>query len=119
MSRSPIPIVRVTVWELRTMFNDGRYWERVQAGELYAKIIHEGTPTLESGQPPGTRTMMIEIRESENGPALAHCHGFIQPGWVIGASHRLDPKRIWKDGKVYRIKREDSEAESSTLSEEG
>jgi hypothetical protein len=103
MSQSPIPIVRVTEWELRKMFNDGRYWERVQSGELFYVTIHEGTPTPDKNQPPGTKTIMVAIRETLNGPDLAHAHGFIQPGWVIGAKGRLDPKRIWKDGKLYRI----------------
>ena len=87
------------------MFNEGQYWRRVQAGELFQKIIHKGTPDPQNNQPPGTMTVTIAIREgSEDGPTLAEVHGFIEPGWVIGASGKLDPKRIWKDGKVYRIR---------------
>lgn len=85
------------------MFNEGRYWERVQAGELVAVIIHEGTPMADKNQPPNTKTVTVAIRESKEGPDLAHAHGFFQPGGTIGASGLMDPKRIWKDGKLYRI----------------
>ena len=84
------------------MFNAGKYWERVQSGELNSVEIHVGTPDAASGQPLGTRSKTIEIRD-KTGAALAHAHGFIQPGWIIGASGKLDPKRIWKDGILYRI----------------
>ncbi len=85
------------------MFNEDRYWERVQSGELVAVPIHEGTPTPDKQQPPGTKTVTVAIRETLDGPDLAHAHGFIQPSGIIGASGLMDPKRIWKDGKVYRI----------------
>jgi hypothetical protein len=85
------------------MFNEGRYWERVQSGELVAIPIHEDTPMADKNQPAGTKTVTYAIRETENGPDLAHAHGFIQPGGTIGASGKIDPKRIWKDGSVYRI----------------
>ena len=84
------------------MFNSGMYWERVRSGELELVIIHQGTPDPESEQPPGTVTRMYSIRNSL-GEDLVHAHAFIQPGWVIGGGGRLDPKRIWKDGKLYRI----------------
>src|SRR3989442_13633575 len=82
------------------MFNKERYWERVQAGELVAVPIHTGTPSPESGQPPGTTTKTFAIRETANGPDLAHAHAFIRPDGTIGASGKPDPKRIWKDGKL-------------------
>jgi len=103
MSQNPIPIVRVSEWELRRIFNEERYWERVQSGELIAVAIHEGTPTPDKQQPLGTKTVTVAIRETVDGPDLAHAHGFIQPDGTIGASGLMDPKRIWKDGKVYRI----------------
>jgi hypothetical protein len=88
------------------MYNEGRYWPRVQAGELFCKIIHKGVPDHSSGQPPGTMTVMIAIREgSIDGRDLVHAHGFVESGWVIGASGKLDPKRIWKDGNLYRRKK--------------
>jgi hypothetical protein len=90
---------------MRAIFNEGLYWPRVQIGELDAVAIHWGTPDPESGQEPGTRTVMIAIRD-KTGADLVHAHGFIEPGWMIGASGKLDPKRIWKDGKLYRLKRE-------------
>src|SRR5258708_6968860 len=98
MSQSPFPIIRVTEWELRKIFNEERYWERVQSGELVAITIHEGSPTADKNQPPGTKTVTVAIRETAAGPDLAHAHGFIQPGGIIGASGLMDPKRIWKDG---------------------
>jgi hypothetical protein len=85
------------------MFNEGRYWERVREGELVAVEIHVGVPTPDKEQPPGTLTKTFAIRETHEGPDLAHAHAFIQPGWIIGASGRLDPKRIFRDGVLYRL----------------
>ena|SRR5579862_812892 len=103
MSQSPIPIVRVSEWELRKMFNEGRYWERVQSGDLVEVRLHEGTPTPDKKLPLGTKTVTVAIRETPSGPDLVHAHGFILPDGRIGASGLMDPKRIWKDGKVYRL----------------
>jgi hypothetical protein len=78
------------VWELRKIFNEGRYWERVHEGTLKAEIIHEGTPDAASEQPPGTVTRTYEIQDLD-GNALARAHAFIQPGWIIGGSGKVDP----------------------------
>ena len=87
------------------MFNAGRYWERVREGELVIVELYSGEPDPDKGQPPGTRTVTYAFRESKAGPDLAHAHAFIQPGWVIGASGKPDPKRIWKDGILYLLKK--------------
>ena len=73
------------------MFNEGRYWERVQAGELVVVPIHEGKPMPDKEQPSGTKTVTVSIRDHD-GSELAHAHGFIQPGGIIGASGLMDPK---------------------------
>src|ERR1700728_1498913 len=109
MPGPPFPIVRVSVSALRAMFNEGQYWEKVRSRELVAVVIHEGMPDPDSGQPSGTITRTYAIRDRD-GNDLVHAHAFIQPGWIIGASGRLDPKRIWKDGVLYRIKRDDPAA---------
>lgn len=46
------------------MFNDGQFWERVQAGELKAVLMEEGSARPEAQQPPGTRSQMISYRDS-------------------------------------------------------
>lgn len=92
------------------MFNEGGYWDKVRRGELIMVPIHEGVPTPDKEQPLGTRTMTYALRESKDGPDVARIHGFVQPGWVIGASGMWDPKRIFKDGILYRIVKEKDRA---------
>jgi hypothetical protein len=38
------------------------------------------------------------------GEELARAHRYIGPDGKIGASGKPDPKRVYKDGKLYRIK---------------
>ncbi len=46
--------------ELRRRFNDGRYWERVQAGDLRAVVLKEPHPSpRRSSQPYGTRSQIV------------------------------------------------------------
>jgi len=83
------------------MFNEGRYWERVQAGELIAVTLREGSPDPANQQPAGTKSVVYVIRTRE-GEDLVHAHAYVKPDGAIGASGRPDPKRIYKDGTVYR-----------------
>ncbi len=86
------------------MFNEDGYVERADAGELQAVVIHSGTPSPEVGLPPSSRSEMISYR-AENGEELARAHRYVLPDGSVGAGGKPDPKRIFKDGTLYRLEK--------------
>jgi hypothetical protein len=86
------------------MFNEGRFVERAEKGEIKAVLIHTGIPSPEVGLPLGSRSEMISYREI-NGLELARAHQYVLPDGGIGASGKPDPKRILKDGTLYRLEK--------------
>lgn len=73
-------------------------------GDLREEIIHSGNPSPEIGLPPGTETQMVSYFD-KNGEEAARAHRFVLPDGSIGASGKPDPKRLLKDGKLYRLER--------------
>jgi hypothetical protein len=57
--------------------------------------------------PLGTRSQMISYRDS-NDDEVARVHQYVKPNGAIGASGRPDPKRVLKDGILYRLHRKGS-----------
>lgn len=86
------------------MFNEGGYVERVRKGELTEVIVHSGIPNPVIGLPAGTKSQMISYRD-ENGEEVARAHRFLKPDGTIGASGLADPKRIFKNGTLYRLEK--------------
>lgn len=84
---------------LRRMFNEGRYYERVQSGELSALTERQKTPSPRYQQPPGT--VSEEVAYFDGGIKVARVHQFVLPDGTIGASGRPDPKAILREGVLY------------------
>ena len=80
------------------------YVERAEAGELEEVIIHRGNPSPEVGLPPGSNSETVSYR-TQNGEELARAHRFVLPDGTIGASGKADPKRVFKDGILYRLEK--------------
>lgn len=100
------------------MFNEEQFEERVKKGEIKVVLIHSGIPSPEVGLPSGSRTEMISYRDI-NGLELARAHQYVLPDGTIGASGQPDPKRILKDGKLYRIEKDKSRTAVSASRESG
>ena len=97
--------VRIDEWQMRTIFNEGRYWERVQTGELTMRINRDTHPTrTKAKEPYCTRTQEISILDA-NGFELARAHRYVRPDGEIGASGKPDPRRAFKDGVMYRLQK--------------
>jgi len=86
------------------MFNEANFLGRIKTGEIQEIITHSGDPSPEIGLPAGTRSQMISYVDV-NGFELARAHRFLLPDGTIGASGKPDPKRMYKDGKLFRIKK--------------
>lgn len=89
---------------MRAIFNEGRYWERVQSGE-FRQVVREQRPApAEAGQPEATLSQSISYLDHQ-GAEVARVHQYLRADGSIGASGRPDPKRVLKDGVLYRLAR--------------
>ena len=86
--------------ELRRRFNEGRYWERAQNGELLEKVEEEGSPSPRVPLPPGTLSQTIAYWDRE-GRRIAVVHQYLRPDGSLGASGRPDPKCLLEGGTLY------------------
>jgi hypothetical protein len=89
------------------MFNEERFAERAEAGEIKAVVVHSGTPSPDVGLPLGTRSELVSYRDT-NDLELARAHRYLLPDGSVGASGKPDPKRLFKDGILYRIQKQGS-----------
>ena len=85
------------------MFNEGRYQERADRGELRLGVVKSGHPSpTRSGQPYCTRSQLVTYRDKNNN-LLAMAHRYLRPDGTIGASGRPDPKRLYTGGIIYAV----------------
>lgn len=98
-----IQVVAVSATELRRMFNDGLYVERVQSGELTEKVLSQNTPSPRAHQQPGTKSQLVAYLDAQ-GREVARTHQYLRPGGTLGGSGKPDPKKIFKEGKLYVVR---------------
>lgn len=88
---------------MRQIFNENRYWERLQAGEFTAVILESRNAPAEAGQPPQTLSQSISYRDLD-GNEVARVHQYLlADGVTLGAGGRPDPKRLFHNGVLYRL----------------
>jgi hypothetical protein len=99
MPHPPRPVRRVSPWELREIFNDGRYYERVCANELIASVEVSRLAPPSAGQPPGTLSETVAYFDlAFNRVALVHQYRL--PDGTLGASGKPDPKRLLLNAEI-------------------
>ena len=66
-------------------------------------VRSEGTPNPRSGEPPGTRSQIVEYWGTEGGALvkIAVAHRYLRRDGSLGASGKADPKRILHNGVVH------------------
>jgi hypothetical protein len=89
------------------MFNDGKYWERAKAGEFTQVVKRSGTPRPDANQPAGTLSQVVIYLDAD-GFEIARVHQYLRPDGTLGASGRPDPKRLFRDGVIYRLPKKDA-----------
>jgi hypothetical protein len=86
--------------ELRLIFNESRFEEKLKTGELSQKILKEGHPSPpQAHEPTCTRSQIIAYCDT-NDNRIALVHQYLRPDGTIGASGRPDPKTILIDGEL-------------------
>ena|SRR5437773_675027 len=94
---------RITSSEMQKMFNEGEYWERSKRGEFSVVILEDRHPALTAANEPHcTQSQMLSYRDSA-GNEVARVHQYLRPDGRVGASGKPDPKRLYKDGELYRL----------------
>ncbi len=90
------------------IFNDGGYWERAKSGEFVQVLLEDRHPSLmKAAEPFCTQSQMVSYRDKD-GNEIVRVHQYLRPDKSLGASGRPDPKRLWKDGRLYRLKKRPS-----------
>ncbi len=103
--------IRVEQDEMRKIFNEGRYWEKTQSGEFSAVVSQDRHPSLTAANEPFcTRSQMISYRDASDFE-MARVHQDLRTDGTIGASGRPDPKRVYANGTLYRLKKKPKDAQ--------
>jgi hypothetical protein len=99
MRQTP-PAIRIPSYELQGKFNrnEGGYPARVN--ELASVCVHDELAHSRSGQPPGTRSKVYKYFEKD-GSTVMVLHCFELPSGKLGASGKMDPKRLLVEGVIY------------------
>jgi hypothetical protein len=98
----------VAAQQLRQMFNDGKYVERVRAGELVEQVGYDHHPCPPRvNEPFCTRSQRVQYVDLRLGRTVAVVHQYLRADGTIGASGRPDPKSILHDGVLYRLRPHD------------
>jgi hypothetical protein len=93
-------VTRATLCQL---FNDGRYFERAEAGEFRQVVRRNGHPTPPAADEPDcTRSQIISYYDG-NGNRVANVHRYLRPDGTVGLSGKADPKCLLQNGVLYKI----------------
>jgi hypothetical protein len=95
-----MPTRRVSEEELRRLFNEGRYYERMLAKEFRTEIVRENPRRRGDRRIRKTRSQIVEYWD-EFGVRVAVVHQYRKSDGSLGASGRPDPKRLRHEGVEY------------------
>lgn len=88
------------------MFNEGRFLERVQSGELRAAVASQRTPSVVDDETIPAGSVSQEVRYyDQNNNEVARVHQYVKPDGTLGGSGMPDPKRLFVDGVKYRLQK--------------
>jgi hypothetical protein len=103
-AKPPNIVQRVTSAELCRIFNEERYAERVEEGELTLVVKKSRITKMQEIRDwiPHTESQEIHILDKDNN-LLVKAHRFLRPDGKLAASGLIDPKRIFLNGKLYGL----------------
>jgi hypothetical protein len=97
-------VIYVSAAQMRQMFNDGGYEERLHRGELTERVHPGGdapaNPKL--GFPPGTRSQIVSYVDP-SGTVVAIVHQYRRRDWTLAGSGKPDPKYLLENGQRYAV----------------
>jgi hypothetical protein len=96
----PLRKAYVSPDELRAIFDRGRYADRVRSGELEARELVRGRPSLSSAHPDDAISRRVGYYDTA-GNEVAVVHELLLADGTVGGSGRPDPMRVAEAGVVY------------------
>ncbi|WP_322797425.1 hypothetical protein [Tepidiforma sp.] len=97
------PRKRLAPGELRALYNNGGFEERVRSGELSLHIEKDDHPSpLRAAEPLCTRSQLLAVVD-RSGQVVARLHRYLRADGTIGGSGRPDPKAVLFDGVLYFV----------------
>jgi hypothetical protein len=85
--------------EIRKIFNDNGYFERVKSGAWTKEVVESETVRLPD-HPAGTKSQIVHYRD-ELDRVVAIVHQYLKPNGKIGGKGKPDPKWLEYDGDMY------------------
>lgn len=87
------------------MFNEGRYAERAEPGGDLRMIVKKSRITEMTyirNWVVGTESQEVHFLD-QNDNVVAKAHRFLRPDGLLAASGKIDPKRLFENGKWYAL----------------
>jgi hypothetical protein len=86
------------------MFNEGRYYERVQAGLIIERVAVDFHPSQTAAHEPlCTLSQLVDYIDLAEGRKVAQVHQYLRTDGTLGASGLPDPKTICIDQIIYEL----------------
>jgi len=96
----------VDEWELRERFREAGLEEPEENGYT----VHFGSSGVPGpNAPPDAVISRTVYYFDAEGQKVAEAHEFRRSDGTVAASGMPDPKRLWLDGKLYKLRKPDSE----------
>lgn len=95
---------RVSEQELRRIFNEGRYFERMLANEFDIKIVYDMPQRRGDRRIRGSRSQLVEYWD-KSGDLIAVVHQYRMRDGSLGASGRPDLKRLRHENVLYFLEK--------------
>jgi len=89
---------------MRQKFNGSGYWDNVRSGKWTAVVMESRVSDALPQETVQITSVMLSYRD-ENNNEMARVHQYERPDKSIAASGLPDPKRIFIDGKLYRLEK--------------
>jgi hypothetical protein len=88
------------------MFNEGQYWEKAQSGQLTIQIGRNKHLALDKAQAANEPycTHSQEVSYLDQNIEVVRLHQYLRANGSLGGKGRPDPKRMFVNGKLYRIR---------------
>lgn len=103
-SDTELPEEEVTKEIIREIFNEGKYFERAESGELKSMMKRDSHPDPPPhDEPYCTRSQIVYYLTIEN-EVCAVVHQYRRPDGKIGASGRPDPKRLYLEDRTIYVR---------------
>ncbi|HET7450046.1 MAG TPA: hypothetical protein VFJ78_05565, partial [Gaiellaceae bacterium] len=90
--------------ELRRIFNNSGYRQKVETGEIIEEELSDCRPRRGSNQDRGTRSKRMAWKHSQTGQQVAVVHYYLKRTWLLGGSGKPDPKWVRVGRIIYRLR---------------